>query len=117
MVTGLLFGHILRTKKERVGRRLAVLGCLLGGLGNAVNAAALYLLFPDQTRTGTAIRASTTSIPRQVVTTQEPLSFLLLSFVVGVLIVGLVVISAVLTQKRTLPRFPFRKKEEEDDLE
>ena len=50
-------------------------------------------------------------------TTQEPLSFLLLSFVVGVLIVGLVVVSAVLTQKRTLPRLPFRKREDEDDLE
>ncbi|MFH0848720.1 MAG: hypothetical protein V1857_04390 [archaeon] len=112
IVTGMLFGHILHTKKEQIGRRLAVWGCLLGGLGNTANAAVLYL-FPDQAAT----RSATQFSARQVVTTQEPLSFLLLSFIVGVLIVGLVVVSAVLTQKRTLPRLPFRKREEEDDLE
>jgi hypothetical protein len=106
-VTGILFGHMFRTKKERIGWRLAVSGSLLGGLGNAANAAVLYL-FPDQTSTGSAIRASA----RQVVTTQTTLSFLLLSFVAGALIVALVIISAVLTQKRTFPRLPFRKGEE-----
>ncbi len=108
----MLFGHILRTKKERIGRRLAVWGCLLGGLGNTANAAVLYL-FPDQAAT----RSATQFTARQVATTQEPLSFLLLSFVVGVLIVAVVIAFAVLTQKRTLPRLPFRKEEDEDDLE
>jgi len=82
-----------------------------GGLGNAANAAVLYL-FPEQTSTGSAIRAST----RQIVTTQTTLSFLLLSFVAGALIVALVIISAVLAQKNAFPHLPFRKGEE-DSLE
>ncbi len=110
VVTGILFGHILRTKKERIGKRLVAWGCLLGGLGNAANGAVLYL-FPSQAPTGTSLGFSA----RQTVTTQTPLSFLLLSFVVGVLIVALVIISAVLAQKKALPRLHFRKSEEEED--
>jgi hypothetical protein len=116
LVTGILFGRILHAKKEQVGRRLGVWGCLLGGLGNAANAAILYLL-PGQATTGSSIPFTV----RQVATTQTPLSFLLLSFVIGVLIVALVVVSAVLTKERTFPRIPLPglpfRKEEEDSLE
>jgi hypothetical protein len=108
LATGILFGHTLRIKKEHVGWKLAVLGSLLGGLGNAVNAAVLYL-FPNQAMTGSAIR----SFARQTVPTQTLASFLLLSFVVGVLTVLTVVIPAVLIQKRTFPHLSFRGREKE----
>jgi hypothetical protein len=125
LVTGILFGRILHAKKEQVGRRLGVWACLLGGLGNAANAAILYLL-PGQATAGPPtgqgpVGSSITFTARQVATTQTPLSFLLLSFVVGVLIVALVVVSAVLTKERTFPRIPLPglpfRKEEEDSLE
>lgn len=43
LITGILVGHVLRTKKASIGRRLALLGSLLGGVGNVVNGAILYL--------------------------------------------------------------------------
>jgi hypothetical protein len=108
LVTGILFGHTLRTKKEHVGWKLAVSGSLLGGLGNAANAAVLYL-FPNQAMTGSAIR----SFARQTVPTQTLASFLLLSFVAGVLVVTLVIIPAFLIQKRKFPHLSLRRGEEE----
>ena len=43
LIAGILIGHIIRTKKANIDRRLTALGSLLGGTGNAVNAAILYL--------------------------------------------------------------------------
>jgi hypothetical protein len=110
LVAGAIFGHTLRNKKEHIGRKLTALGSLLGGLGNVANAAVLEL-FQNQATTGTAIR----SFPRQTVPTQTPASFLILSFVVGVLTVLLVVISAVLFQRRAIPHLPFRRRKEEEE--
>jgi hypothetical protein len=110
LVAGAIFGHTLRNKKEHIGRKLTALGSLLGGLGNAANAAVLEL-FQPQTTTRTAIPA----FARQTVPTQTPASFLILSFVVGVLTVLLVIISAVLVQRRALPHLSFRRRKEEDE--
>ena len=113
LVTGILFGYILRTKKTNVGRKLMALGCLLGGIGNAVNGAILYL-FQSQT-TGSSFQqggGEVTPFARQAVSTQTPASFLILSFVIGVLIVLLVLVPAVLVQRRTFPHLPFRRREQ-----
>jgi RsiW-degrading membrane proteinase PrsW (M82 family) len=113
LVTGILFGYILRTKKTNVGRKLMALGCLLGGVGNAVNGAILYL-FQSQT-TGSSFQQGGGEVPpfaRQAVSTQTPASFLILSFVIGVLIVLLVLVPAVLVQRRTFPHLPFRRREQ-----
>jgi RsiW-degrading membrane proteinase PrsW (M82 family) len=107
LVTGVLFGYILRTKKTNVGRKLTALGCLLGGVGNAVNGAILYL-FQSQATTGPSIP----SFARQTAPTQSPVSFLILSFVVGALIVLLVLVPAVLVQRRTFPHLPFRRRQQ-----
>lgn len=109
LVAGAIFGHTLRNKKEHIGRKLTALGSLLGGLGNAANAAVLEL-FQPQTTTRTAIPA----FARQTVPTQTLTSFLILSFVVGVLTVLLVIIPAVLVQRRALPHLSFRRRKEEE---
>ena len=106
LVTGILFGYILRTKKTNVGRKLTALGCLLGGVGNAVNGAILYL-FQSQATTGPSIPP----FVRQA-SAQTPVSFLILSFVAGALIVLLVLVPAVLVQTRTSPHLPFRRRQE-----
>ena len=97
LVTGILIGYILRTKRANIGRKLIVLGSLLGGAGNVVNAAILYL-FQSQSTMQTNIR----SFARQTVPAQSPAVFLLLSFVVGILIVLLVLIPATIIQTREL---------------
>ena len=97
LVTGILVGYILRTKRANIGRKLIVLGSLLGGVGNVVNAAILYL-FQSQSTVETNIR----TFARQTVPTQSPAVFLLLSFVVGILIVLLVLIPATIIQTREL---------------
>jgi len=104
LVGGILFGYILRTKRPTISRRFMALGSLLGGAGNAVNAATLYL-FQNQGRTSPAVP----SFVRQTMPTQTPASFLLLSFVIGVLIVLLVLVPAVLVQSRKLPHLPFSR--------
>ncbi len=106
LVTGILFGYVLKTKKSIIGRRLMALGCLLGGVGNAVNGAILYL-FQSQATTGPSIP----SFARQAAPTQT-LSFLILSFVVGALIVLLVLVPAVLVQRRTFPHLPLRRRQQ-----
>jgi RsiW-degrading membrane proteinase PrsW (M82 family) len=108
LITGILVGHVLRTKKASIGRRLALLGSLLGGVGNVVNGAILYL-FQNKTTT----RPDMPSFVRQTVSTQTPISFLLLSFIVGTLIVLLVLIPATLIQRRGFPRLPFGRGGEE----
>jgi RsiW-degrading membrane proteinase PrsW (M82 family) len=104
LITGILFGYILRAKKSTMSRRFMSLGTLLGGVGNAVNAAILYLS-QNQARTGPGIP----SFARQAAPTQTPISFLLLSFIVGVLVVLLVLIPAVLVQTRTFPHLSFMR--------
>jgi len=113
LVTGILFGYILRTKKTNVGRRLMALGCLLGGVGNAVNGAILYL-FQGQTTTGPSFPSGAEIPPfaRQAASAQTPVTFLILSFVVGALIVLLVLVPAVRVQRRTFPHLPFRRREQ-----
>jgi len=111
LVTGILFGYVLKTKKSNIGRRLMALGCLLGGVGNVVNGAVLYL-FQSQTTTGTSFPPGSGDMPpfaRQAVSTQTPVSFLLLCFVAGVLIVLLVLVPATLAQSERLRRLSFRR--------
>jgi hypothetical protein len=111
LVTGISFGYILRTKKASIGRRLIALGCLLGGAGNAVNAAILYL-FQSQATTGRNFPPGA-NFARQGVPTQSPVVFVLLAFLVGVLIVLLVLIPATLIQTRKLSFLQrFSRKEE-----
>ena len=106
LITGVLIGYILRTKEARIGWRFTALGSLLGGLGNAVYAAALYLL-PSQTTTETNIpsfvsRQTTLSQPPFLTTpSQTPALSLVFSFIVGIFIVLLVLIPAVLIQTRS----------------
>ena len=111
LVTGILFGYVIKTKKSNIGRRLMALGCLLGGVGNVVNGAVLYL-FQSQTTTGTSFPPGSGDMPpfaRQAVSTQTPVSFLLLCFVAGVLIVLLVLVPATLAQSERFKRFSFRR--------
>jgi len=109
LVTGILVGYVLRTKKSTIGRRLLALGSLLGGVGNVVNAGVLYL-FQNQARTGPTVP----TFVRQTMPAQTPVSFLFLSFVIGVLIVLLVLVPAALVQTRGLPRLPFRQGEKNE---
>ena len=109
LVTGILIGYVLRSKKSTIGRRLFVLGSLLGGVGNVVNAGVLYL-FQNQARTGPTVP----SFVRQTMPAQTPVSFLLLSFVIGALIVLLILAPAVLVQTKGLPRLPFRRGEKNE---
>ena len=111
LVTGILFGYVLKTKKSNIGRRLMALGCLLGGVGNVINGAVLYL-FQSQTTTGPSFPPGGGDMPpfaRQAVSTQTPFSFLLLCFVAGVLIVLLVLVPATLAQSERFQRLSFRQ--------
>ncbi len=100
VLTGILIGYILRTTNVHIGRRLMALGSLLGGVGNVVNAAILFL-FQNQTAVATDIR------PYARQATLSPVLFLVLSFVVGVLTVLLVLVPATIVQKRKLSFLEF----------
>ena len=100
VLTGILIGYIIRTTNVHIGRRLIVLGSLLGGVGNVVNAAILFL-FQNQTAVETGVR----TFARQA--TLSPVLFLILSFVVGVLTVLLVLVPATIVQKRKLSFLEF----------
>ena len=114
LVVGILFGYVLKTKKSNIGRRLMAIGCLLGGVGNVINGAVLYL-FQSQTATGPNFPPGGGDMPpfaRQAVSTQTPFSFLLLCFVAGVLIVLLVLVPATLAQSERFQRLSFRRRGE-----
>lgn len=93
LLTGILFGSILRTTKVHISWRFMVSGSLLGGLGNVVHAAALYLFQGQQTRQA----IPSTFASSQIMPTQTPIYFLVLSFIIGAFMILLVLIAASLT--------------------
>jgi hypothetical protein len=116
LVTGILVGYILRTKRDKMGRKLIILGSLLGGAGNAVNAAILYL-FQRSSTVPANLPANFRTFARQTMPTQSLASFVLLSFIVGILIVLLVLIPATIIHTRKLSFLKsFVRRGERDEL-
>jgi len=102
ILTGILVGSVLRKTNVSISRKLLVLGSFFGGLGNSANAAALSFLGPT---TGQSVPPGLTNIQTitppvvsgQVMSTQTPFTFIVLSFITGALMVLLVLITVSLT--------------------
>ena len=104
LFTGVLVGSLLRKTNVGISRKTLLLGSLLGGLGNLIHAAALGMLlgqetspsipttFPAQVTRPTIGAASTSS-------TFNLVTFLTTSFVLGLLMVLVVLVTAALTMR------------------
>jgi len=105
IVAGLMLGSLLVSEKRKVSKRKLLGVSLLGGLLNAANAFVVYTLFPPTTFTrfgggnfgggtfagGTFTGSSTFQFRGAAAGATSESSFILLSFITGVLIVIVVV--------------------------
>jgi len=98
ILAGILIGSILRTTRAHMSWRFIIVGSLLGGLGNVANAAALLFFQNPETRQSIPSSLPNSQLIRtQTIFSLTPFSFLILSFIVGVLMVLLVFVAAVVT--------------------
>jgi len=134
IVAGLMLGSMLVTQKTKVTKKKLLGASLLAGLLNAVNAYAVYLLFPATTSrfgggnfgggnfgggTGSGASSFCSANPgvctggRGALGATSVGSFLLLSFITGLLIVIVVVGVALLYVRYKTPKTEEEEKEPE----
>jgi len=104
LFTGIIVGSLLRKANIRISWKMISLGSILGGLGNLAHAAALNML-QSQGTTPSATPTSPVQATRPFIGTSTASSafdlatFLATSFIIGVLMVLAVLVTATLTMK------------------
>ena len=134
IVSGLMLGSLLVSGKRKLSKKKLLIGSLVGGLLNAANAFIVYILFPPTTFSrfgggnfgggtfaGATFTGASTFQFRGGGGANSETSFLLLSFITGLLIVIVVVGVALLYVRykgRHMEEEPAEaEQEEQEDLE
>jgi hypothetical protein len=105
ILAGVIIGSILRKTDISISWKLLILGSLLGGLGNLAHAGVLFFFQGQEARPTFSQRPPTDfQLPsnlqftlRASLTTFNPISFLVTSFVTGAIMILVILIVAVLT--------------------